>query len=113
MNVRDNLETGKYINTVPYDIEPFSPPDTETTTIAAAARLKDEWKARRDAQRLKRREEQGKIDAVFEADLAEEHGLTDHPKRRKLFELAYEAGHSCGMSEVEIHYSTLAELLKP
>ena len=47
----------------------------------------------------------------FRKDLAEEAGLTNHPKEKKLFSIAYNIGHSGGFHEIHSHYLELAELL--
>lgn len=44
--------------------------------------------------------------------LETEHDLGKHPKKDLLYQLAWDYGHSCGFHEVELYYSTLAELLK-
>lgn len=44
--------------------------------------------------------------------LLEKHGLTDHPKADKLFEMAWEHGHSAGEHEVDYWVQDLAELVK-
>ena len=63
--------------------------------------------SREDSQR----EENAKIDEC-ESRLAKEHGLENHPKRDKLWSMAWEYGHSSGFYEVEQWYNELAELLK-
>lgn len=47
----------------------------------------------------------------FKADLADELGLTGHPKFDKLFDIAWEEEHDCGYEAVYNYASTLAELL--
>lgn len=47
----------------------------------------------------------------FKADLADELGLTGHPKWDKLFDIAWEEEHDCGYEAVYNYASTLAELL--
>jgi hypothetical protein len=113
MNVRDNIAAGKYDNKVPYDVSEMPPIDAETTTIAEAERLRVAHKERKAAQKLAHRQEDGRLDAIFEADLAEEHGLTNHPKRGRLYSIAYERGHAYGRSDVVSVYEELAELLTP
>jgi hypothetical protein len=49
----------------------------------------------------------------FRKKLELEHGLQNHPKRDRLWELAWEEGHSGGWSEISLVYSELATLLKP
>ena len=44
--------------------------------------------------------------------LEREYGVAStHPKSGTLFKLAWEYGHSCGISEVESYYSELSKLL--
>lgn len=50
--------------------------------------------------------------ADHKARLAAEHGLTDHPKLDRLYELAWSHGHASGFSEVEFYFSEFADLLK-
>jgi hypothetical protein len=38
-------------------------------------------------------------------------GTKDHPKADKLFTLAWEEGHACGIYEVALYYSDFMELL--
>jgi len=49
---------------------------------------------------------------VFKADLLEENGLTSHPKADKLFDMAWEDGHSSGLEEVEAYFVEFMVLLK-
>jgi hypothetical protein len=65
----------------------------------------------KEARRLYR-EEEARLVAKFEADLAAEHGLSENPRVGKLFSLAWDYGHSAGCAEVAAHYGELAELLK-
>jgi hypothetical protein len=56
--------------------------------------------------------ESRRLDGLFRSDLEAEHGLVGHSKADLLFRLAWAAGHASGYSDVEYHYSTMAELLK-
>lgn len=47
----------------------------------------------------------------FERDLAVAFGLETHPKRQRVFDLAWEYGHADGRREVASFYADLAELL--
>ena len=62
------------------------------------------------SDRLKRQAEERR---ALKERLLEEHVLTGHPKGDKLFELAWEHGHSAGIHEVEIYFAEFAELVKP
>ena len=51
------------------------------------------------------------MQANFKADLADELGLTNHPKWDKLFEIAWDEEHAGGYAAVYNFAETLAELL--
>ena|SRR5579863_2654525 len=67
-----------------------------------------DYKENKEAYRL----EQQRLNAQFKTDLELEHGVTDNPKRDKLFDIAWSQGHSAGWSEVALHYDELVELIK-
>ena len=48
----------------------------------------------------------------FKVDLFVAYGVTGHPKAEKAFNLAWEFGHSGGLHEVELYFSTLVALIK-
>lgn len=50
---------------------------------------------------------------VFKADLEKEYGVEDcnDKVKQKLFDMAWERGHSSGLREVEMFYEELAELV--
>jgi hypothetical protein len=62
---------------------------------------------------------QGQVDADFRKDLEDEYGITDAlangkvtpEKAGKLFNKAWQDGHSAGYGEVDIHYSELVDLV--
>ena len=47
----------------------------------------------------------------FQADLEKEFGVEDNPKKNKLYSIAWDMGHSSGLSEVYHYYSELVELI--
>jgi len=51
------------------------------------------------------------IHALFVRDLAEEFGMSDHPKKDAVFALAWEYGHSGGYTEVHNYYMDLVGLV--
>ena len=55
--------------------------------------------------------ENARLIEKFKRDLFEELGISDHPKREKLYSLAWELGHSTGFSEVVSYAEQLSELL--
>lgn len=56
-----------------------------------------------ERERLEREAHKLKLEIQF--------GLQKHPKKDKLYDLAWEYGHSEGYHEVEVHYREFAELL--
>jgi len=54
---------------------------------------------------------EGMLNAYLEVELAAKHGLLDHPKRAKLFNLAWEHGHASGRDDIRYWYDELAVLL--
>jgi hypothetical protein len=57
-------------------------------------------------------EESVRLHDKFKADALEELGLTGHPKAEKLFEKAWEKGHSDGLYSVYEWMETLKELIE-
>lgn len=126
MSVADNLEAGKYKNN--FEVTGSTLKSKELCVLGAIPASKltqaqfDEFKRLQAAHEVaktayraslqKYREEDARLCNLFEADAAEECGLTDHPKRQMLWGKAWEHGHAYGLSEVWIHYQDLAELLK-
>lgn len=60
----------------------------------------------------KRRAAQANKILEFKNDLAEENGVADHPKLNKLWDLSWERGHSSGLTEVQMNFEELVELIK-
>lgn len=89
MTVREKLTAGLYKNTKPF---------------VSITKSRDGWEAYKN--------EEARINEQFSKDLAAEHGITGHPKEAKLMALAWEHGHSCGLSEVVNYYEQFVELLK-
>lgn len=58
------------------------------------------------------RVEESRLDTEFKSDLFEDLGITDNPRREKLFSLAWEIGHSIGYSEVYRVACDLVELIR-
>jgi len=82
MNIQNKIEQGHYNNKLDF--------------------AKDKKAYREETSNLKRK---------FREDLAEEFGVTDHPKEEQLFNIAWENGHSSGYNEVWGEYSDLVELI--
>ena len=62
--------------------------------------------------RQKHRDDEERKNEEFERDLAAACGVADHPKRAKLWSLAWEHGHACGLSDVVAYYTDFVELIK-
>jgi hypothetical protein len=86
MNVIHNIDAGKYDNKTPID---------------AKLQSFDKYLA-----------EESRLRSFLKGDLEEEHGLQNHPKRDRLFEIAWKYG-SPDYKKVVSYYADLAELLKP
>lgn len=56
--------------------------------------------------------EDNRLHALFREDIAKEFGVQDNPKKDKVFNMAYDRGHSSGHEEVYNVYSDLVELIK-
>jgi hypothetical protein len=57
-------------------------------------------------------EEQDKLKNQFRKDLIAEYHMTDHPKANKIFDKAWELGHSKGHEEVEYYFCDFVELFR-
>jgi len=57
-------------------------------------------------------EEQDKLKNQFRKDLIAEYRMTNHPKANKIFDKAWELGHSKGYEEVEYYFCDFVELFK-
>lgn len=66
----------------------------------------------RAERQMEYRKGQMVAEARFKADLEEEFGLSGHPKAQRLFDLAWQEGHSSGYNEVLNYYSEFSDLLK-
>ena len=65
-----------------------------------------------DMSREERRKAQNELTLKFKQMLAELYEVVNHPKESLLFSISWDIGHSCGYSEVAIHYDILVELIK-
>lgn len=118
MDVYDYLDSNGYTNPNPYPAHPTKPPAPGGKSTSSDYRAY--------ASRLERYEDDivayGEDVAIwqaltkslagkFEPDLAKYYNMTDHPKRVRLYEIAYDMGHSAGLHEVANYYATLVDLL--
>lgn len=109
-DVMDAIRAGRYENKVPSGIDK-APVDENTMTVRQAREHVERERQRDRDQRDAHRTEEARLDKMFRTDLERQHGLTGHPKADKVFNLAYERGHSGGREQVANEYSELAELL--
>lgn len=58
------------------------------------------------------REEEEKIRNRFEKDLEKEFQVEDNPKKGLLWDLAWDYGHSSGLSTIFCYYNELVELIR-
>lgn len=110
MEVIDNIDAGKYVNRVPFDI-PALVIDGATTTIARAAEMRDEHKKAIRRQRDLFRIEEARMNELFRDDLEIEFDVVGHPKADRLFEISWSDGHSDGLQAVAYRYEKMADLL--
>lgn len=73
------------------------------------ARIAENKKQNFAAKQKKEREQV----AAFKDELETVHQIKGHPKAQRLWELAWQHGHSNGLEEVEMYYSDFVELIKP
>lgn len=71
-----------------------------------------EYKTEQQNSRHKYREEVEKVNNEFKLALFKEYGMENHPKREKMFSIAWEKGHSDGYSSIESEFYTLTELMQ-
>jgi hypothetical protein len=126
MDIYQNIKDGKYKNNVaiggkchkPTELHQLEKKPAGELTDAEFAKLK-ELRHRFDLDReqyrtdsAKYRAEEDRLNALFEADCAEDQGLTNHPKRGKLWGKAWEHGHAGGYGDIYSYYCDLAELIR-
>lgn len=101
--IREKIAQGRYENKLPYSL-PVEPVDEERMTVRQAREHKEAQTIKRREQHNLYRAEDARLNALFKADLEEDFGLTGHPKASKLFEIAWQEGHSGGYGEVVNYY---------
>lgn len=121
MNVRDQIAAGVY-DDLPYPAKPKMVLMLRTNAImltdveiAQLPEVKKKYekdlvmyaveKTNYDTDRIAKHKQ-------FENDLAVEHGIASHKHRKRVFDMAWEQGHSEGLDRVAQIYEDLAELLK-
>jgi hypothetical protein len=120
MDVYENIQNNQYINRLPYPSRPTQKDIDEamgnfTGTLLQVREEREATEVRLLAEYREKQkqyqEEDYRLNLQFQADLAEDFGVTGHPKVDKLFSLAWEHGHSSGYSDVYNYYSSFVELI--
>lgn len=57
-------------------------------------------------------QEYARLKAEFKADLFEDYGVSDNPKRERCYELAWDLAHSGGYSQVYDMFGDIVDLIK-
>jgi acyl-CoA reductase-like NAD-dependent aldehyde dehydrogenase len=79
---------------------------------AALAKAEDERRDWRNKIQQQRQQSARLTTQCFRADLEAEFGMAGHPKAGKIWDKAWEDGHSYGLVEVVNTYAELVDLLK-
>jgi hypothetical protein len=111
-SVYDKLRDGDYKNALPYPPHAASVGQRILRGDEAAKKIAVPDQAERARMIGAYREEESRLTEQFKADALAEVGLTGHPKADKVYHLAWEYGHSAGLSEVMNYLPELAELVK-
>lgn len=86
--------------------------DLETALAVKRKEKEDADRAARNAAREAARAEENARIEESKNRLAAEHGVPRNARFEKAWDIAWVYGHSSGLSEVEIYFSDLVELLK-
>jgi hypothetical protein len=115
------IKRGDFEPKTPYPTKPKIPSvlrkvagDLTENELHMISRVKREYEDALVAYDLQRKQydnETGACERAFEAALAAEHGVLDHPKRALLYAKAYVMGHSGGRTEVVSIYFDLVDLI--
>lgn len=121
IDIWENISSGKYKNQLPFPTPPKIPLELNlkgsqltNDQIAALPEIKKRYEAYQEAYKagVKAYQEEEAARLIrFENDCAASEGLTNHPKRGKVYGLAWDFGHSSGLGDVYSYYVQLAELV--
>lgn len=109
MDAFKNINDGKYKNPTSFPTKPEKPKDPNPRQSNEYAEKLGKW---RDEMRKWKAETRRLEREVFRKDLAEEFGMTDHPKEEKVWNKAWEEGRSSGLMEVYYEYQELVGIAK-
>ncbi len=117
----DKIKSGQYNNKLTYKfpIEPkvlwkaayhLTQEDIESLPIIKEKYNREYQLAKEAASAYEA--ESARLLMVFKQDCEDETGLSTHPKKDRLFELAYDMGRSAGLPSIWDYYLKFYELLK-
>jgi hypothetical protein len=112
-SIHFKLDTNYYNGTLPYPKKADFKVEEQVVTRKLGIHTisgcdEQAYRAAMDAYRA----EQIRLNEEFKADALHDVGLTGHPKADKAYALAWEHGHSGGLSEVLVYLVDFAELVK-
>jgi len=121
MSVIERVRAGHYNPTMEYPRKPVSPSilykkvvnlsaDEIASLLEIKATYEEELRVYAEYRALYNANNGG-VKRDFQSDLEKEYDLVGHPKASKLYEIAYDMGHSSGMEDVAHYYCQLSELL--
>ena len=101
------MDFSKYENKVPYPKKPSKPRlSSSTPSISEIKQYQNDiadFEIKEIAHKSSLqayREEEGRLHNLFKQDLFDELGISNHPKKDKIFEYAWQEGHGGGLSAV-------------
>lgn len=112
------MDFSKYDNKIPYPKKPSKP--TLSTRTPSSSDLENyakeqlEFTDKEIAYKSNFNaywEENARLHELFKQDLFKDLGIENHPKRDKIFSLAWQFGHSYGFSEVASYADDIVETL--
>ena len=122
MSMLERIQAGEFKPTIDYPVQPKTPAilkrqvsDLTDLEIATITQLRADHTAALAVYsgNLKTYREQDSDGYTrFRIALAEDNGVTGHPKEGMLYAKAWEMGHSNGLSEVANVYEDLVELIR-
>lgn len=111
MSVYDKIKAGDYESKMPREYVKI-PIDPDVMTVNQAKKHEDEQNRARADHRHAVRHDQARLEDQFRADLADEHGITGHPKEPVLWGMVYSHSRSDGLVSMASYYEDLVELVK-
>lgn len=122
IDVRKNIQLGKYKNNAVYPDRPKPSPilgkvasQLTADEIKSIPSLKEDFKNAEIAYKEGKQawhNEEGRMNALFEADCAAAEGMENHPKRQRLWSKAWDEGHANGYNTILERYESFAEFLR-